>query len=332
MRVLDKHNIRCREDLDDAPLVSPMRVHDVRWEQDAHSHIPRHGVCACVCACVCQADDIKIYLRQLVPASQVAAAAPTVRAPVPLHTVATATAESHGSGRARRSSNTGLMASPYGAAVLHSDAADLHHVGPVALQVRSMTRCGAHARVLVGGLVDDGRAGQHSSCRSPSVHSCRTHTPWLMPATLDRGCTHWGMVILGDGMAVTAHVLRVVCGSFAGAPPTRGFRAPCALPTALHAPCTRQQQWQRGPSHVRGVWRPQATASALQGRRSQQWRARRTCARGGREVARRTTLVQVLPELHRTIHHLPCHVALCSLSLSRAVHYNCGVACDRLPR
>ena len=100
----------------------------------------------CVCVCVRQADDIKIYLRQLVPA----AAAPAVRAPVPLHTVATATAESHGSGRARRSSNTGLMASPYGAAVLHSDAADLHHVGPVVLRVRSMTRCRVHARVLVG--------------------------------------------------------------------------------------------------------------------------------------------------------------------------------------
>jgi hypothetical protein len=123
--------------------------------------------------------------------------------------------------------------------------------------------------------------GHRSSFRSPGNHSYRTHTPWLMPATHGRGCTHWGVIILGDGMAVTAHVLRVVCGTFAGPPPTRGFRAPRALPTALHAPCTRQQQWQRGPSHIRGVWRPQATASALQGRRSQQWRARRTCARGG---------------------------------------------------
>lgn len=82
-----------------------------------------------------QAEDIKVYLRQLVPAAQVA----PIRVPAPLHTVATATAETSGSGRARRSSNTGLMASPYGAAVLHSQIVDLDNVGPVELRVHNQS-------------------------------------------------------------------------------------------------------------------------------------------------------------------------------------------------
>jgi hypothetical protein len=85
-----------------------------------------------MCACILllsmtlpQAEDIKVYLRQLVPASQAPAMPPVPREPAPLHTVSVAAVETRGAGPARRSSNAGLRASPYGQAVLQTDVVDL---------------------------------------------------------------------------------------------------------------------------------------------------------------------------------------------------------------